>query len=277
MVMSQKHDDLMSIGQFAKASRLSLKALRLYDRKDLLKPHRIDVQTGYRYYDKGQLERARMILLLRSIDMPLDKIKEVLVAPTTTSSNLVEHYWGGVEARMQHGRRVVDHVYLILRGEEKRMPYRVEKKELADAMIISISDEVSIVDLIPFIDRSIANLRAFAVEVGLEVTGPPMGIYHGEVNEDNNGPVEICLPFEGEAMPTDVITVRTLKGGPVAYTSTTVEQARFPEILQAYDAVHEWIRQRGHQISESPREIYLAAEDEVGQHEPFIEIAWPFR
>lgn len=275
--MSQKHDDLIGIGRFAKASRLSLKALRLYDRKDLLKPHRIDAQTGYRYYDKGQLERARMILLLRSIDMPLDKIKEVLAVPTTTSSNLVEHYWGGVEARVQHGRRVVDHIKLILRGEEIGMPYRVEQKEVADTMMISIRDEVSIVDLIPYIDRSTASLRAFAEEKGLEVTGPPMGIYHGEVNEDSNGPVEICLPFEGEAIPTDAIKIRTLKGGHVAYTYTTVEQARFPEILQAYDAVHEWIRQRSHQISESPREIYLAAEDEVGQHEPFIEIAWPFR
>ncbi|MEA1977345.1 MAG: MerR family transcriptional regulator [Chloroflexota bacterium] len=275
--MSQKHDDLMSIGQFAKASRLSRKALRLYDRKGLLKPHRIDVHTGYRYYDEGQLERARMILLLRSIDMPLDKIKEVLAAPESTSSNLVEHYWGEVESRMHHSRRVVDHIHIILKGEEKRMPYRVDQKELADTVTISICDEVSLTDLIPYIDRSIASLRSFAEEKGLEVTGPPMGIYHGEVNEDSNGPVEICLPFEGEAMPTDVITVRTLKGGPVAYTFTTVEQARFPEILQAYDAVHKWIRQSGHQISESPREIYLASEGDVSQHEPFIEIAWPFR
>jgi len=132
--MSQKHDDLMSVGQFAKASRLSLKALRLYDRKDLLKPHRIDVHTGYRYYDEGQLERARMILLLRSIDMPLDKIKEVLAVPKATSSNLVEHYWGEVEARIQHGRRVVDYIKLILSGEEIGMPYRVEQKEVADTM-----------------------------------------------------------------------------------------------------------------------------------------------
>ena len=275
--MSQKHDDLMSIGQFAKASRLSLKALRLYDHKDLLKPHRIDVHTGYRYYDEGQLERARMILLMRSIDMPLDKIKEVLAAPKSTSSNLVEHYWGDVEVRIRHGRRVVDHILIILKGEVKRMLYRVDQKELADTVTISICDEVSIAELIPYIDRSIASLRAFAEDKGLEVTGPPIGIYHGEVNEDSNGPVEICLPFEGEAMPTEAITVRTLKGGSVASTYTTVEQARFPEILQAYDAVHEWIRQSGHQISESPREIYLAREEEVSQHEPFIEIAWPFQ
>lgn len=277
MSMSEKYEDLMPIGQFAKASRLSLKALRLYDRKDLLKPHRIDVHTGYRYYDEGQMERARIILLLRSIDMPLDEIKQVLAAPKSTSSDLVEHYWSEVESRMQHGRRVVDHIHRILNGEEKRMPYTVDQKELADTMAISICDEVSIADLIPYIDRSIASLRSFAEETGLEVTAPPMGIYHGEVNEDSNGPVEICLPVEGEAVPTEVITIRTLKGGPVAYTYTTVEQARFPEILQAYDAVHDWIRQSGKHISESPREIYLTPEGGGSQHEPFIEIAWPFR
>ncbi len=275
--MSQKHDDLMTIGQFAKASRLSLKALRLYERKFLLEPHQVDEHTGYRYYDEGQLERARMILLLRSIDMPLDEIKEVLAAPKATSSNLVEHYWGKVESRMQHGRRVVDHIHRILNGEEKRMPYTVDQKELADTRVISICDEVSIVDLISYIDRSIVSLRSFAEETGLEVTARPMGIYHGEVNEDSNGPVAICLPVEGEAKPTEAITIRTLKGRPVAYTYTTVEQARFPEILQAYDAVHDWIRQSGHQISESPREIYLATEEDVSQYESFIEITWPFR
>ncbi len=275
--MNQKHDDLMSIGQFAKASRLSLKALRLYDRKDLLKPYRVDARTGYRYYDAGQLERARMILLLRSIDMPLDKIKGVLAAPKSTSSNLVEHYWIDVESRVQHGRRVIDHIHRILNGEEMRMSFKVAHKAVSDTAVIAVSENVSIEDLISYIKHSIASLYAFAEKWGLKVTGPPMGIYHGEVNEDSNGPLEVCLPFEGEATATDVITIRTLKGGPVAYTYTTVEQARFPEILQAYDAVHDWIRQSGHQITESPREIYLAPEDEVSQYEPFIEIAWPFR
>jgi DNA-binding transcriptional MerR regulator len=47
----------MSIGEFARRSRLSPKALRLYERLGLLSPARVDELSGYRYYEDAQLER----------------------------------------------------------------------------------------------------------------------------------------------------------------------------------------------------------------------------
>ena len=44
---------LLTIGAFAKASRLSPKALRLYDELGLLPPARVDPMTGYRLYSPG--------------------------------------------------------------------------------------------------------------------------------------------------------------------------------------------------------------------------------
>ena len=73
--MDMNTEDLLSIGRFAEASRLSLKALRLYDRAGLLQPYHVDPHSGYRFYHLKQLERARLILLLRQIDMPLVTIK----------------------------------------------------------------------------------------------------------------------------------------------------------------------------------------------------------
>lgn len=51
----------MSIGEFARRSRLSPKALRLYDGLGLLSPARVDELSGYRYYERGQLEQAGLI------------------------------------------------------------------------------------------------------------------------------------------------------------------------------------------------------------------------
>ncbi len=48
--------DLMSIGQFARRSRLSPKALRLYGELGLLDPARVDDESGYRYYSASQLD-----------------------------------------------------------------------------------------------------------------------------------------------------------------------------------------------------------------------------
>ena len=49
----------ISIGEFARRSRLSLKALRLYDKRGVLVPARVDRASGYRYYDTAQLDQAQ--------------------------------------------------------------------------------------------------------------------------------------------------------------------------------------------------------------------------
>ena len=45
--------ELMSIGEFARLSRLSAKALRLYDELRLLPPARVDPDSGHRWYGAG--------------------------------------------------------------------------------------------------------------------------------------------------------------------------------------------------------------------------------
>jgi DNA-binding transcriptional MerR regulator len=68
---------LLTIGAFARSARLTPKALRLYDQLGLLTPAAVDPESGYRLYDPGQLERARLIARLRGIGMPLAEIREV--------------------------------------------------------------------------------------------------------------------------------------------------------------------------------------------------------
>lgn len=58
---------LMTIGRFSKASRLSLKALRLYDALGLLPPAKVDEETCFRYYQESQLASARLIAMLRRL------------------------------------------------------------------------------------------------------------------------------------------------------------------------------------------------------------------
>ncbi|MGP3735026.1 MerR family transcriptional regulator [Streptomyces sp. GDS52] len=68
---------LLTIGAFAKVSRLSPKALRLYDELGLLTPARVDPVTGYRSYAPEQLDRARLVAWLRRLGMPLARIQHV--------------------------------------------------------------------------------------------------------------------------------------------------------------------------------------------------------
>jgi len=89
---------LLTIGAFAKASRLSPKALRLYDELGLLPPARIDPATGYRLYAPEQLERARLVAWLRRLGMPLARIREVCELEAPAAAAEVRAFWARVEA-----------------------------------------------------------------------------------------------------------------------------------------------------------------------------------
>lgn len=71
-------DELMSIGQFANLSGLSIHALRHYDEVGLLAPAQIDPTSGYRRYRRDQVRPAHLIRALRWIDLPIEEIRRVI-------------------------------------------------------------------------------------------------------------------------------------------------------------------------------------------------------
>ncbi|MEJ7832831.1 MAG: MerR family transcriptional regulator [Nocardioides sp.] len=95
----------LSIGEFARASGLTAKALRLYDELDLLVPAEVDEFNGYRRYAPEQLERARLVASLRLIGMPLYRIREIAGLRPEIGAGEIADYWRQVEAdhRSRHG------------------------------------------------------------------------------------------------------------------------------------------------------------------------------
>lgn len=71
---------LISIGRLARRAGLTTKALRHYDRVGLLTPAVVDEGTGYRFYGPDQVGQARLVKLLRSVDVPLEQVRECLAA-----------------------------------------------------------------------------------------------------------------------------------------------------------------------------------------------------
>ncbi len=106
--------ELLTIGAFARAARLTPKALRLYDEVGLLPPAAVDPESGYRFYDPEQLAHARLIAQLRRIGMPLADIRAVCELEPDAAAKAVAAYWQRVTAdtatRAQHVARLVEHL-----------------------------------------------------------------------------------------------------------------------------------------------------------------------
>jgi PPM family protein phosphatase len=97
----------MSIGEFARRSRLSPKALRLYDGLGLLSPARVDELSGYRHYEDAQLQQARLIATLRQVGIPLTTVKELLTLAPAELAEQVTAFWRTAEARHTGRRELV--------------------------------------------------------------------------------------------------------------------------------------------------------------------------
>ncbi|MYU33102.1 MerR family DNA-binding transcriptional regulator [Streptomyces sp. SID8358] len=90
--------ELVTIGEFARLSRLSAKALRRYDELGLLRPDLVDPVNGYRYYGRAQAGTARLVAWLRRIGMPLARIAEVTALDDAAAAAEIRAYWARVEA-----------------------------------------------------------------------------------------------------------------------------------------------------------------------------------
>jgi PPM family protein phosphatase len=112
----------LTIGAFSRASRLSPKALRLYDELGLLRPVRVDSYSGYRYYSPDQLEQARLVAWLRRIGMPLAKIAEINGLPRAEVAAEVAAFLAVLEADFAERTELTRFLVSYLSGGDNAMP-----------------------------------------------------------------------------------------------------------------------------------------------------------
>jgi protein phosphatase len=82
----------LSIGDLARATGLTVRALRHYQDLGLLVPAGVHPTTRYRTYGPEQLERARAIVRLRRLGLSLDRIRDYLAAAPVDRRRLLEDH-----------------------------------------------------------------------------------------------------------------------------------------------------------------------------------------
>ena len=261
--------DGMTIGVFARRSRLSAKALRLYDQIGLLQPASVDQASGYRSYAASQLEDARLIGRLRRLAMPLEVIGRVLRTGERHRLDVVATWWETVEADTAARRELVR---FLTRHEKGTAMSEVHVRQVAEQQVLTEQRHTTVGGLNPFISEGFGRLMQAADRVG-GASGAAMVIYHGEVNEDGDGPVELCVPVTGNVGPG--VAVRTEPGHREAFVTIPKAQVEFPQILGAYEQVEQWVRDAGHTTTGSPREIYFNDFLAAGPDDLVCDVAWP--
>lgn len=269
------HDELMTAGQFTALTLLSAKALRIYADTGLLPPRHVDPRNGYRYYSADQAELGWLIGLLRSADVSLDQVAEIIEvarADRHAAVERVDRVIAALDRRTGAQQAVLARARLHLRQEHSVSGVRTALE--IDRPVLSVLRRTAPHELDQLISAQVARLRDAASIAGVRETGDPFGIFHSPVTDDSDGPLEILLPVDGVIDSFDDVRSYRLSGGPIATRSARGHETDFPQILALYDEVHAWITDAGRTPIGPPREVWhTLPQDPQGLR---LTIAWPY-
>jgi DNA-binding transcriptional MerR regulator len=156
--------DLRGIGEMARATGLTVSALRFYDRVGVLVPAVVHPATGYRRYARHQLRPARVLAGLRRVGMPLADITRVLgqMSDPDAVRGLLDGHLRRLEDGLADARRELCRIHALLACEENTMnpaPTRVT---------LSCSDLAAAIDAVRFAishDPDLPALGGILIEV----------------------------------------------------------------------------------------------------------------
>jgi DNA-binding transcriptional MerR regulator len=154
---------------------------------------RVDESSGYRYYDVEQLEEARLVAMLRQLDVPLATIRELRLGETADAAERIAAHWRQVESAHDARRELAD--YLVNRLSGKRfVMYDVATREMPERSLLCLKRHVDEQGAWALGKEFIAILRDRPLPKMEGRKGAMFSIYWAEVSADSDGPVEWCKP-----------------------------------------------------------------------------------
>jgi DNA-binding transcriptional MerR regulator len=260
------HEELLTIGRFARLCRLSVEQLRHYDETGLLVPVRVDPGSGYRYYAPEQARDALTIALLREMDLPLAVIARALAAGPGHRSRILR------AERDRHAERISRdqaRLGMLDRLAEGGLPgYEVTTSSEPERRLAVVRAVCAPAEIGATVGACLGRLLSALGRAGLARRPPLWALYPLDLDERT----EIAVGAEtsrttGSPGPECEI----LPGGPVAETVHIGPYAQLPLAYHALAAVHE----RGLRPRAPVREAYLVGPTQAPQEELMTRLVLP--
>ena len=161
----------VTIGDFSRASHLSVKTLRHYHEVGLLEPSDVDPGNGYRYYAEEQIAQAQVIRRLRGLQMPVTDVKSVLAAPDSGErSRLIMQHLDRLEADLASTTAAVAELRALIARPQQSGD--VEHRTVPARTAIAIQATVDREDMLDWWQGALGELGAHVMRHEISVDGP---------------------------------------------------------------------------------------------------------
>jgi DNA-binding transcriptional MerR regulator len=245
---------VFSIGDFSKITGLTVKTLRYYHEQGLLVPTCVDERTGYRYYDRSKIETARIIAHLRSLDLSIDEVREMLQGALEDSDlrPVLERQKTLLEHKIRRDREIVRSIHTFLTQEKEierimaQASFQVEEKTIDPVRIAGIRMKGRYADC----GGAFARIgRRF----GRYVRGKPMLLHYDNEYREDDADFEACMPIRGGSS-TDGISTRELAGGRCV---SLLHLGPYEHLGRSYAKILDYVRDKSYEVLMPTREVYL--------------------
>ncbi|MCK0473900.1 MerR family transcriptional regulator [Halalkalibacter sp. APA_J-10(15)] len=245
---------MYTIGKFSKICDVPIKTLRYYDDIGLLKPSYIDSETNYRYYDYDKIDIIKLVLLLKSLHVPLADIKQIIESANPVQWNsMFEQKISELEKQkeqitneiedMKQLKMKIDAGIPIIQGPIFSDCYFENWK---DTLVYTLRKKIRM----KFIDRHVQNVFNQLYAFNLEVNGKLMAIFHDRDLKENEVDVELLVPVKDS---NDIDGCRILANG--TYACITVKGS-YTDLAMGYEMLNKWIVEKDLTQNGEMMEIY---------------------
>lgn len=266
---------LLPIGMFSRASLISIKTLRAYHEAGILVPAEVDRDSGYRMYTPDQLADAAIVRRLRALDLPLDRVREVIQArdPDLTRQILADHEIR-MQARLDETARIVAELQSGV-APVTHTPVHVRYEDPMDT--VSVSGNVTEAQMPTFILGSLQRLLEFVSLVEIAPVGAPGTLYTADIPDDVEHVEAVLRVPRPVGIPS---TERDISVGevPGAWVAVLVHSGDYATMGDTYRTLGAWVARNAEPSGERIREWYVVSPlDTDTPSEWRTEIGWPIK
>jgi DNA-binding transcriptional MerR regulator/DNA gyrase inhibitor GyrI len=243
---------MFSIGEFSRLTQLPVKTLRFYHDEGLLIAAYVDPDTGYRYYGNDQVETARVIVYLRSLEFPLSEIKSLLHTQGDGDFlNMLERQRSVIQARIKQLRAAAKSLdqFIATEKESRLMAQtvdQIQEKVLDPMLMAGIRTKGRYSDCGPLFGRLGRSL-------GRHIAGHPFLLHFDNEYREDDADFEACMPIRA-TKTVEGSAVRELAGGRCV---SLVHRGPYEQLGRSYAKVFEYVNQRKYKVLSPTREVYL--------------------
>jgi DNA-binding transcriptional MerR regulator/effector-binding domain-containing protein len=244
---------VFSIGEFSKITGMTVKTLRFYHEQGILDPTHVDSQTGYRYYDVSKIESARIIALLRSLDLPLEEIAEILRRGGDDADlrAVLIRQRTVLYTRIKRDREIVRTLNTFLDHEEAIEKIMAQSSfDIQEGSVDPLT--VAGIRMKGHYSDCCVGFGKIGKSFGRFICGKPLVLQYDAEYRESDADFEACMPVRG-GKSTAEISVRELPGG--RYVSL-FHLGPYEELGRSYAKILGYIREKGYEIAMPTREVY---------------------